>query len=304
MPQYSSEPYLDLFQRSPLEFQSREEQIEQLRREEGLRYRVKTIRAGKMLECEIFPLWTSRQTAARARKEKESRKAQQNINDRNTRKKIMRLVNHNFTDADLWGTFGYDDANAPATPEQAKRDITNFIRKIKYIRKKRGLSPLRYLYVTEWKQEADSRGKAIRAHHHIVLSGDMERDEIEGLWKKGAYPQTRRLRVTEDGGLNGLACYLTKGSRGEKRWSHSNNLVMPVATVADRKITPRMAEKIALQENTAPELFETLYKGYRFKQIEINWSELVAGVYIYVQMYQNPKHRKPSKKEGKHQWRE
>lgn len=285
MPYCNSEAYLDLFDISPLEMETREERIESLRHRNVFRYRVKTIRAGGMLECEIFPIWATQGEASRAKKAKESRKAQKNLNDKNTRKKIMRLTNNNFTDADLWGTFGYDDENLPASPEQAQKDITNFIRRIKRRRKKLGLPPLRYIYVTEWKQEADEDGGEIRAHHHIILSGDMDRDEIESLWNGGAYPQTRRLRVKEDCGLNGLACYLSKGAKGQKRWGHSTNLKMPVPTVADRKFTRRQAEQIAIDENAAPALFEKLYKGYGFRQIDIKRSDFVAGAYIYVQMF-------------------
>lgn len=146
MPYCNSEAYLDLFDISPLETETREERIENLRHRNVFRYRVKTIRAGGMLECEIFPIWATQGEASRAKKAKESRKAQKNLNDKNTRKKIMRLTNNNFTDADLWGTFGYDDENLPASPEQAQKDITNFIRRIKRRRKKLGVaSPPVYL---------------------------------------------------------------------------------------------------------------------------------------------------------------
>ncbi len=121
----------------------------------------------------------------------------------------------------------------------------------------------------------------------------MDRDEIEKLWKGGAYPQTRRLRVKEDCGLNGLAVYLSKGGKHEKMWGHSTNLKMPVPTVADRKLTPKQAAKLALDENGAPAIFEKLYKGYNFRDIQIKRSEWVAGVYIYTQMYKKalPKRR-------------
>ena len=302
MPLCSSEAYLGLFDTSILETETTEERIESLRHRDVFRYRVKTIRAGGMLECEIFPIWATQTEATRAKKVRESRQAQKNLNHKNTRKKIMRLTNNNFTGADLWGTFGYDDANLPATPEQAQKDITNFIRRIKRRRKKLGLPALRYIYVTEWKQEADENGGEIRAHHHVIMSGDMDRDEVESLWSGGAYPQTRRLRVKEDCGLNGLACYLSKGAKGQKRWGHSTNLKMPVPTVADRKFSRRQAEKIAVDENEVPALFEKLYKGYGFRSVDIKRSDFVAGAYIYVQMYRKearPRAKaKPQKKRG------
>ena len=265
---------------SSWEQETPEERLENLRHKDVYRYRVKTIRAGNMLECEIFPIWTA-QEAQRAKRAKPSRKAQENLNHKNTKKKIMRLTNMNFTDADLWGTFGYDDANLPATLEAARKDVVNFLRRVKNARKKLGLPPIRYIYVTEWRHD----GEDVRCHHHIVMSGDMDRDAIEKLWHGGAYPQTRRLRVKEDCGLNGLGAYLAKGSKGEKMWGRSTNLKDPVVTWADRKITPRQAGKIALDENAAPELFEKLYQGYAFRSVEAKRSDYVAGVYIYTQMY-------------------
>lgn len=281
---YYCEGQLSLFDLplSPLETETPEEMLENLRHRDVYRYRTKTYRAGNMLECEIFPLWNTKAEAERAKKAKPSRKAQENLNRKNTQKKITRLTNANFTDADLWGTFGYDNANLPAAPENARKDVVNFLRRVKNRRKKLGItSPLRYLYVTEWSEDGEKK----RVHHHIIISGDMDRDELESLWKGGAYPQTRRLRVKEDCGLNGLAAYLSKGGKSEKMWGHSQNLKMPVPTVADHKLTPKQAAKLALDENAAPAIFEKLYKGYSFRDMQIKRSEWVAGVYIYTQMY-------------------
>jgi hypothetical protein len=284
---YSCEGQLTLFDFDilPIERETPEEMIENLRHGDVYRYRTKTIKAGNLLECEIFPLWATQKEAERAKKAKPSRKAQENLNHKNTKKKIMRLTNANFANSDLWGTFGYDDENLPATPEAARKDMVNYIRRIKSRRKKLGLPALRYIYTTEWREGDGDGNEAIRCHHHVIMSGDMDRDEIERLWKGGAYPQTRRLRVKEDCGLNGLAAYLSKGSRYEKMWGHSTNLKAPVPSFADRKITPKQAARIALDENAAPALFEKICKGYAFRNIEIKRSEWVAGVYIYVQMY-------------------
>jgi hypothetical protein len=298
---YSCEGLLSLFNIdfSPLETETAEERLENLRQGDVYRYRTKTIKAGGMLECEIFPVWKTQTEAGRAKKEKPSRIAQENLNRKNNQKKIMRLTNNNFTSADIWGSFGYDDENLPETPEQARRDMVNFLRRVKNKRKKQGLPPLRYIYVTEWKKDNEGKGGAIRAHHHVILSGDMDRDEIERLWSGGAYPQTRRLRVKEDCGLNGLACYISKGSRNEKMWGHSTNLKLPVATVADRKITPHKAGIIAQNQADAPTLFEKLYKGYTCKSVDVKSSEFVAGFYIYVQMYR----KEPTSDKKKHKER-
>lgn len=281
---YSSEEYIGLFQRGVLETETREEKIENLRHKDVMRYRTKTYKSGTLLECEIFPIWRHPKEATRARKAQLTRSAQLAVNARNTRKKIIRYVNNNFDDRDLWGTFGYDDTNLPDTPEQAHKDLVNFLRRIKRLRIKEQLSPLRYIYVTEYKAED---GAAIRVHHHIVMSGDMDRDAIEKLWKGGAYPQTRRLRVKEDSGLTGLASYIAKGGKNQKRWGHSANLKMPVPTIADHKITRRQAEKMVLDHEVAQKVFGKAYPEYAISNMETKLSDFVAGAYIYVMMYRH-----------------
>ena len=243
-------------------------------------YRVKTIRAGKMLDCEIYPVYT-RAGARRAARATRSRAAQENLNHRNTKKHITRLINHNFTDADMWGTFGYDDAHLPPDMSRANKDRENFFKRLNRRRKKLGLSPMRYLYVTEFCND----GKKVRCHHHVIMSGDMDRDEVEKLWKGGAYPQTRRLRVKEDCALTGLASYLAKGKKHERKWGHSRNLNPYVVTVADHKLTRRMVERMVMDEAEIPRILEKKCRGYVFRQIEIKRSEFVAGAYLYAQMY-------------------
>jgi len=264
---------------SGIENYTDEEKFELFRSGDIRLFRTKTIKSGKMLECEIYPLLNS-PAVNRAKERKPSRTAQENLNHANSKKKVIRYLNANFTDADLWGTFGYDDMNLPETVEEAKRIFRNFLGRIKRLYKKHE-QVFKYFYVTEWKQD----GEKVRCHHHVVLSGGVSRDEIERLWKCGGYPQTRRLRVKDDCGLTGLASYLAKGKSYERASGHSLNLKPPVETIADKKITKRQAEKITLNRNDAPGIFEKLYRGYTFRNVTVKRSDYVAGVYIYANMY-------------------
>ena len=58
-------------------------------------YRVKTIKSGPMLEVEAYPFWKIPQGSRKKRGE-ESSQAQKNLNDKNTQKHVVRLVNTNF----------------------------------------------------------------------------------------------------------------------------------------------------------------------------------------------------------------
>lgn len=288
MRKYVSSEHLVLFS-TPWDWKAGENEsiddaLERLRHKDLSGYRVKTIRSGQMLECEIYPIWKTQSEAGRARKALASRPAQEKLNEKNAKKHIMRLVNTNFTNADCWGTFGYDDDQLPASPEEAKRDLVNFLRRIARRRKKLGLEPMKYLYVTEW---ASEDGEPVRCHHHVIMSGGMDRDEVESLWGHGAYPQVRRLRVKQDGGLNGLACYLAKNSRQYKRWGRSQNLKEPIISIADKKITARQVERMVRDQIEARELIAKKYPGYACEDMVVRFSPWVAGAYISVVMHKS-----------------
>ena len=72
-----------------------------------IHYRTKTIKSGNVLECEIYPVYNSPRSTERARKLNTSRAAQKRLNYKNALKNVIRLVNTNFTDEDIWGTFTY-----------------------------------------------------------------------------------------------------------------------------------------------------------------------------------------------------
>lgn len=266
--------YEDLFS-LPYE-DNQQEKIEALRSKDLKKYRMKTIKSGQMLECEIYPIWNTSQTA-RAQKAKESRNEQKNLNAKNIRKKIVRLLNGNFTEDDIWITVGYRDGALPQTEEEARRDVVNYIRRLQRYCASNGLPKLKYLYVTEFSAET-------RVHHHIVMNFP-DRDVAEKKWTKGKYPQARRLQP-DDYGLEGLARYISKDPKGSKSYGYSLNLYKSWehATVADSKMTKTKAEKIATTKIDPKSWFEKLYKGYEYKDLEVLYSNYVSGCYIYARM--------------------
>ena len=274
---YSVKNYIDLYTENYED--TREEKIEALRDKDIKKYRVKTIKSGNMLECEIYPIWKTSKTK-RAEKLKPSKKAQQNLNAKNTKKNIIRLINTNFTEEDMWATFTYDQDNLPESDDLAKKDMQNYIRRLKRFIKKNNLEDLKYVYVTEYEDDP-KKGKK-RVHHHIVMNFK-DRDIAEQVWDKGGRTHSRRLQP-DDYGLEGLARYITKDPRNSKRYSTSRNLRKPVITVSDNKITKRRAEKLVKETNVAHEIFEKLYQGYSFNDIEAKMSEFLTGAYVYVRM--------------------
>ena len=266
----------------------------------GLKFRTKTIKSGDVLEVEVYPIWQTRSEERRA-KEKTTKAAQAAVNDRNARKRLDRLVNTNFSAADLLVTLTY--AGAAPDPEQGAKDIRNYLRRVKYWRKKHGLPEMKYIYVQEWEEEDPQMSpqqlvfegmqssflepvKAKRVHHHIIMSG-MDRDIAESLWKKGRV-NSRKLQPDEFG-LRDLTGYLLKAPKTKKRWYGSRNLAEPKITVSDHKFSRRQIWKLAEGFTEAGSVLRKVYPGYvPSAEPVIRTSEFVSGFYLYARMYKNP----------------
>lgn len=258
-----------------------EDRLQLLEDRHIIKYRTKTIKSGNILECEIYPVWNTSAQTSRARKAKESRPAQKRLNERNATKNVIRLINANFTDADIWGTFTYETKKLPATVELAQKEMSKFIRRLKYYAEKHNYPPLKYVYVTEFEDDA-SKGKK-RVHHHIVLNFP-DRDVAERLWRNGARTQTRRLQADESG-YEGLARYITKDPRGTKRYICSKNLKKPQITVSDCKISRKRVKKIISGDTPAKIAFEEMYKNaYTLTSFFFKTSDIVSGAYIYAKL--------------------
>lgn len=193
-------------------------------------YATKEIKAGEQLEVEIYPEFTRKreEEIPEEGRRKKDRQAQRNLNEKNSRKQCERVINENFGDRDIWATFTYSAEYTPASMKVAKSHMQNYIRRLNYQRKKRGLPNARYVYVTE-------QGDKGRWHHHIVLDGDMDMDTVESLWTYGKRNQVRRLQKDENG-LVGMAKYVSKPKgkgkdseegKYQKIWTPSKNLKKP-----------------------------------------------------------------------------
>ena len=74
-----------------------------------LRQRTRTIRHGPMMDVSCFPVWDTRTAQAaknEARRERHKR-AQEALNRKNARRRLVRLVNENFAAGDLIITCEY-----------------------------------------------------------------------------------------------------------------------------------------------------------------------------------------------------
>lgn len=237
-------------------------------------YREKKIYSRKILEVEIYPISIQERKEKRKKKEKASLPKQKNLNDKNAKKHLIRLINTNFTDDDLAVHLTYTDGELPVDEEEAKKDVINYIRRIKHYRKKNGLPPLKYIAVIE------NGKKRKRIHHHILISG-MDRDVVEKLWAKG---RANADRLKEDEyGYEGLARYITKDPKGNKRWVQSKNLKQPVIKVNDFKYSKRKVIELGKSPEDR-ETFQKLYPEYFLNECKVSINEINGGTYLYIKM--------------------
>ena len=140
-------------------------------------------------EVDIFTYTTEQKTAAnrgkRSKKVQESEPKQKNLNDKNARRYFVQLGNLNFGDDPdaLHVSATYSAKYLPATVEDAEKEVSNYLRRVAYARKKAGLPPLKYILVTAYTTKRNG-GKPTRIHHHIVMNGGLDRDTVEELWRK------------------------------------------------------------------------------------------------------------------------
>ena len=244
-------------------------------------YRTRTIKAGTRLEAEVYPIF-GRSQEATARKEKlnMTRERQQQLNTKRAKRRLVLLMEANFSyDRDVHVTLTY--AGEEPGLQRCRKDIRNFLNRVKRQREKRKLPELKYIY-------AIGHDKDQRIHVHCVMNGGIGRDELEKMWGKG-YANTIRLQQ-QGGGLQGMANYLYRqnekardmGERaGVHMWSGSRNLKKPKEHVSDTKISNRKVKLIAQHFNTtAYEIMERVYPGYSLESCNVYYSDILDGVYI------------------------
>lgn len=255
-------------------------------------YALKEITAGEQFEVEIYPEFQRMDDIPEDGKvKKDNSAAQKNLNDKNSRKYVERLLNHNFGDSDIWITLTYSAGNEPESMEEAIRNMQNYIRRIAYQRKKRGLPPAKYIYITEYSPEDE-----IRWHHHLVMDGAIDMDTVESVWKKGRRNETRRLNKDEYG-LTGMSHYITKEKdrkRGEKRWNSSQNLEQfrvrkvhskrPTAHTGAYKPVGKYVDGFVRDRANIEEQMVKWYPEYDFTESGVYYNDFNGMFYIRTRM--------------------
>lgn len=266
-----------------------------------------TWRAGRSLEVICHPII---KLSAEARREAKSRRTSAKmaaINRRNTERHMMRLIEHNFTRS-AWVTtltyaypaedYGmcnlkelsdlYDRDGLPWDMARVKKDLRNFVGRLKRMLKKKGVAgkSVKWLFRIEEGVEPPAGGLPPKYHIHGVIEAEgLTRDDIEAAWQsRHGFTTVERLDLRNDGPMR-LARYLNKQRRGGRWWSHSRNLKAPEPRISDRRMSRRRMALVAADvKATAKEIFEKIYPGYKLIESDATFSDFGPGAYIYARM--------------------
>lgn len=281
------------------------------------------IKSGKLLEVKFYPVFSDGTEVPRGPKRKTSLKAQKEYNDRQAIKAFVRLINANFDDSDLLAHLTYLPELAPATEAEARRDMSNYIRRIKTLRtaqlrrlkeqlkrdpnnaelkerKKKLCAPFKYAYgveVVEYK--SGSRQGMKNYHFHLFMTGwgGRDRDEAERLWTKGSRCNCDRFRPRAFG-PEAAARYVAKAPAGLRRFSCSKNMEKPVVEPPrDGRVSEREVERMVKQRSEDRGFWERRHAGYEFLGFERSpedcYNEYNGYYYLTVKLYKKDKPPKP-----------
>lgn len=282
--------------------------------------REKQTRSGKLLEADFYPVTRDGRQLGRGPQTKRSSAEQKKYNKLQAQKRVIRLVNANFGEEDILMTLTFIPDDDVDTEKQAKRKISNFIRRVKTYRErkarelrallksmpksqkykkalKKAEAPLKYLYAVESAIYRRGKNKGKRRYHfHLFITGcgDGDRDGYEKLWKGRTNADRYR---PQDFGPEAAAKYISKdcGKQEEeesgnvsgktKRYVCSRNLKKPDQKVKDNKLSKRKVELMAKKHLEDSAYWERRYKGYKFVRCYARWNEFNLSWYVSVVMY-------------------
>ena len=221
------------------------------------------------------------------KKSRESSEQQKNLNDRNAKKKLIRLVHENFYTGDYWCTLTFKEA--PQDLETAEKLSKNFFRRINRFRKKKGLENAKYVYVIE-----EGTTGTERFHLHLIMDNGLTKAEVESKWKLGS-STIRTLNYYKEENFIGICKYMMKDEetykrtasrlKGKRRWGSSKgNLVLPKPSKNRTKMSKRKVMDMVLNQDSIGEKLERDYPMYQFKEVEIRYNDWNGLFYIYARM--------------------
>lgn len=285
--------------------------------------REKQTRSGPLLEVDFFPIFDDgRRLPTRAPKSKQTPEAQKKYNRTSAAKKLVRTVNANFDGTDYFMHPTYSAGKAPQDENEARRDIVNYLRRVKTKRKseakkahkalkqaqaalstmpeneflaesvkqlkariKKLEQPFKYAYAIE-EQTYKSGKNAGRKnwHFHLFLTGGIDDKTLESMWTNGVRTNCNNFQP-EKFGPEAAALYMSKDPRGSKRFVCSRNMEKPKTRTKDGAVSRLSVTRMASERVDDAAFWERRYKGYRFLRCYSRFNEYNGRWYVSVVMY-------------------
>lgn len=165
--------------------------------------------------------------AARAAKSFATSKAQQRVNQNNSKIKLAMKIGGNFGPGDLFVTLTFAPEHLPVTYAELQEKVRGFYDIFRRVRRKQGRDTM-YIY-------SPHHTEKIRWHIHglINAAGPEDWETIQSLWTWGNV-HIKRVDDTEHSTPDAMAGYLLKGwddrPNSARAWCASTNLEKITAT--------------------------------------------------------------------------
>lgn len=245
-----------------------------------------TARKCKYKEIDWFVYSEQEQEAVRRTRRTKSRASPPKVkkmNDKYSARYFQWLFFNNFEVGDYHLTLTFAPKYLPDSFDKAKREVDNFIKRLRRMYRKNGIE-LKYLLVYE------GRHSRSRLHWHMIINGGkvVDRDSVEEIWKLGK-ANADRLRLQGEKVFFDLSGYLVKekgkAEKNERSWSASQNLLRPEKNPSlvtdDYRISKKRMRQVqeAARNNDTPgikKLVESIYKGFELVDDHIGTNEVTG----------------------------
>ena len=228
----------------------------------------------------------------RRKREKPTSEQQAEINRRNAQRTLTWLMNANFSGADLYVTYSFEEGKRPGEPKKFRAYVRQFLKQLRKLYRKAGIR-LKYIWVGE-------RGERGAEHVHVVQTGGIDVRLLKIVWPHG---WIKAVPMDESGSYHKLADYFikysdktmrTEGRLQGKRYNPSQNLVRP----EPKKEKVRKRRRIDPGAIEVPEGYyldkETVKSG-----IQENGYEFLEYTLVLLPGYHRPDHDRANTKQNR-----
>lgn len=240
--------------------------------------------AEKYKDVNIYQLTTEQDTFSRKRTRKKLSTPKQVKQDwKYAQQYATQLVNANFGEGDYVVDLTYD--KEPEDRERAEKDVVNYIARLERLYKRNGIK-LKAFWVTGGGHPKKNEDGVTRFHHHLIISGGIDRDIVEAVWNLKNHNRVKSSRVkirNNEFGLEPRVIYMVKPAHcspkpNAKRWHTCGMSRKPIEFRNDNRYDEADFYKLVklIDEEMAKSYIERQYKGWELLDAKKNISDVTG----------------------------